>query len=222
MIQFLVQVDWIMLVRLLIAALCGAAIGFERDHRHKDAGLKTHMILAMGAALAMQVSKYGFSDVGVFDAARIAAGVVSGIGFLGAGIIFVRNNLVNGLTTAAGLWTTSVIGLAVGSGLYVIAIFATAIIVVIHFLLRQHFISEIIRKHQINLSVTVAHLDIIDDIITYFQEDESVFCRIEKIEKADQGYRVDLEFLSDTPTHTIQFAKYLSSAEDIISFRFLT
>ena len=93
-----------LLLRIAIACVLGILIGNERKNRNKSAGVRTHAIVAMGSALMMVVSKYGFVDImeyGKFDGARIAAQVVSGVGFLGAGIIFVRNNLVSGLTTSA-------------------------------------------------------------------------------------------------------------------------
>lgn len=114
-----------LLLRIAIACILGILIGNERKNRNKSAGIRTHAIVAMGSALMMVVSKYGFADiaeVGKFDGSRIAAQVVSGVGFLGAGIIFVRNNLVSGLTTSAGIWATAGVGLAMGSGLYVIGI----------------------------------------------------------------------------------------------------
>lgn len=119
-----------LLLRIAVACALGLMIGHERKNRNKSAGIRTHAIVAMGAALVMVVSKYGFSDVPGYDAARVAAQVVSGVGFLGAGVIFVRNNLVNGLTTAAGIWATAGIGLAMGSGLYVIGI-ASAVMIII-------------------------------------------------------------------------------------------
>ena len=112
-ITFLTQLDW--LIRLILAGVCGYAIGYERNSRSKNAGTRTHLIVALSAALMIIVSKYGFMDIisthGVnLDPSRIAAQIVSGIGFLGAGMIFVHNQSVNGLTTAAGIWATSGIG----------------------------------------------------------------------------------------------------------------
>ena len=98
-----------LIFRVGLACILGWMIGNERKNRNKSAGTRTHAIVALGSALAMVVSKYGFMDMPDHDAARVAAQVISGVGFLGAGIIFVRNNLVNGLTTAAGLY---VIGIA--------------------------------------------------------------------------------------------------------------
>ena len=137
------------LLRLLVACACGAAIGYERSRRFKEAGIRTHVIVCCAAALIMIVSKYGFVDLGTSttgffpgtrgaDPARIAAAVVSGIGFLGAGAIFRNKNAVKGLTTAAGLWATAGIGLAVGSGMYWLGIVAAAIICIMQYLM-HHF-----------------------------------------------------------------------------------
>ena len=109
------------IIRLLVASLIGAIIGFERKYRAKGAGVGTHVLVAIGAALFMIVSQDGFAGANRFDAARVAAGVVSGIGFLGGGIILKQQNRVSGLTTAAGLWVTAAMGLAIGSGLYILA-----------------------------------------------------------------------------------------------------
>ena len=109
------------IIRLLVASLIGAIIGFERKYRAKGAGVGTHVLVAIGAALFMIVSQHGFAGAYRFDAARVAAGVVSGIGFLGGGIILKQQNRVSGLTTAAGLWVTAAMGLAIGSGLYILA-----------------------------------------------------------------------------------------------------
>jgi putative Mg2+ transporter-C (MgtC) family protein len=122
-------------VRLLLAAALGAVIGFDRERHTWAAGLRTHMLVCLGAALAMIVSAYGFSGVlqqwprVVLDPSRVAAQVISGIGFLGAGTIMFmhRENVIRGLTTAAGLWTVAAIGLAVGGGMYAAAVIATAV-----------------------------------------------------------------------------------------------
>lgn len=126
-------------IRLLLAAALGAVIGFDRERHTWAAGLRTHMLVCLGAALAMIVSAFAFSDIlqqyprVVLDPSRIAAQVVSGIGFLGAGTIMFmqRENVVRGLTTAAGLWTVAAIGLAVGGGMYAAGVIATAVVWVI-------------------------------------------------------------------------------------------
>lgn len=124
------------LIRLAVAAFCGALIGLERERKEWAAGLRTHMMVSVGSCLIMIVSAFGFSDIlgtenVTLDPSRIAAQVVSGIGFIGAGtILFVRQGAVRGLTTAAGLWTVAAIGLAAGGGLY-FAAGATTIIALI-------------------------------------------------------------------------------------------
>ncbi|WP_455819260.1 MgtC/SapB family protein [Clostridium butyricum] len=127
---YLIQLDY--LLRLFIAAVCGMAIGYERKNRMKEAGIRTHFIVAIGAALIMIISKYGFQDqIGwpnmSLDPSRIAAQVVTVVGFLGAGVIFMQKQTIVGLTTAAGVWVTAAIGLSIGSGLYFVGIAATVI-----------------------------------------------------------------------------------------------
>ncbi len=124
--------------RLILAAICGFAIGFERKNRRKEAGVRTHVIVALASCLMMEISKYGFFDLGKFDGARIAAQVVSGIGFLGAGMIFVHKNSIKGLTTAAGVWATSGIGMAVGAGMYIIGVMTTVTILIIQVVFHKH------------------------------------------------------------------------------------
>lgn len=121
-------------LRLFVAGLMGVLIGLEREYRAKEAGYRTHFLVALGSALLMIVSQYGFMDVLEkdlvrLDPSRLAAQVVSGIGFIGAGtIILLQKQVVRGLTTAAGVWTTAGIGLAVGSGMYMIGILATFLV----------------------------------------------------------------------------------------------
>ena len=135
-------------LRILIALLCGGAIGFERSRHFKEAGIRTHVIVCVGAALIMVVSKYGFVDLALdggayypgtrgADASRIAAQVVSGISFLGAGVIFKKEGLVRGLTTAAGIWITAAIGLAVGSGMLLLGLFTAVVVCILQFLMHR-------------------------------------------------------------------------------------
>jgi len=119
--------------RLLFAGVCGALIGYERKNRMKEAGIRTHFVVGIGAALMMIVSKYGFQDElgkeGIaLDPSRIAAQVVSGVSFLGAGMIFLQRQTIKGLTTAAGIWTTAGMGLAIGAGLYWVGIGVTLLL----------------------------------------------------------------------------------------------
>lgn len=131
-------------LRLVLSAACGLAIGYERTSRLKEAGIRTHIIVAMGAALMMQVSKYGFFDLaGIselikLDPSRVAAQIVSGIGFLGAGMIFIRNRSITGLTTAAGIWTTAGIGMAIGAGLYLLGLCCTGLVLITQYWLHSN------------------------------------------------------------------------------------
>lgn len=124
----LIELEYV--IRMLIAVLLGFAIGIERKIRFKEAGMRTHAIVAAGACLFMLISKYGFVDMdGKFDGARLAAQVVSGIGFIGAGMIMYRKQAIHGLTTAAGVWITAGVGMAAGAGMYIVATSSTAIII---------------------------------------------------------------------------------------------
>lgn len=135
----------IYVMRMVFACFCGVCIGWERKNRAKEAGIRTHCIVACGAALMMILSKYGFADTVVgelglrgADSSRIAAQVVSGIGFLGAGMIFVHKNTITGLTTAAGVWTTAGIGMAFGAGMYFLGFAATLIILLVQIVLHRN------------------------------------------------------------------------------------
>ncbi len=129
-----VQLEY--LFRILLAAVCGIFIGYERKKRGKGAGIRTHLVVALASSLMMIISKYGFADMTIgengvrgADGARIAAQIVSGVGFLGAGMIYFNKNSVRGLTTAAGIWATAGCGMALGAGMYFIGISASAAIV---------------------------------------------------------------------------------------------
>lgn len=147
---------WIM--RILIATLCGCLIGYERSNRNKGAGVRTHAILALGSALIMLLSKYGFIDTGSVDGSRIAAQVVSGVGFLGAGVIFVKNGNVSGLTTAAGMWATSGVGMCIGAGLYDIGIITTLLLIGLQILFHKGFFLKMVQNNQ-NIQMEIYYED---------------------------------------------------------------
>lgn len=137
------------IIRLLLSGVCGFLIGFERKNRAKEAGIRTHFIVASASALMMIVSKYAALDMGIVgDPTRIAAQIVTGVGFLGAGMIFVHNHAISGLTTAAGIWATSGIGMAIGAGMYIEGATATLIILALQTLFRNY---NWMRAHKIKL-----------------------------------------------------------------------
>jgi putative Mg2+ transporter-C (MgtC) family protein len=149
----------ILLGRLALALGLSSLIGFEREIHHKSAGLRTVTLVGIGAAVAMLVSKYGFADMTQkpvsFDPSRVAAQIVSGVGFLGAGLIFVHRESVSGLTTAAIVWVTAAIGMACGAGLLILAIGATAA----HFIVTVGFAE--VMKHAPRLPFAPTKVEIV-------------------------------------------------------------
>lgn len=147
--------------RLLLAAILGGIIGWERDLRNKQAGFKTHLLVAVGSALIMILSIYGFTETmdhinARFDPARLAHGVISGIGFLGAGAIMKHNNhVISGITTAATLWVVAAIGLCIGSGYYIPALVATGIILLNVYVLRGLEFKLLYPRKYVTFSLTV-------------------------------------------------------------------
>ncbi|MBP3360656.1 MAG: MgtC/SapB family protein [Clostridia bacterium] len=154
--------DFELLLRVILSGICGVIIGYERKTRGKGAGVRTHMIVALAASLMMVISKYGFTDMADVvgsrgaDSSRIASQIVSGVGFLGAGMIYVHKNSINGLTTAAGIWATSGIGMAVGAGMYFIGIATTAVIFISQIILHKNL--KFMQMPQ-EASVTISVLD---------------------------------------------------------------
>ena len=162
--QFSVLMQLELLFRFLVAGACGACIGIERTRRLKEAGMRTHVIVCCSAALMMVVSKYGFVDLtsmageafhGVrgADSARIAAQVVSGVSFLGAGVMFKSGNTIKGLTTAAGVWATAGVGLAIGAGMYVMGVGFTAILILLQLMMHRFPLTRDMVSHQLSFTI---------------------------------------------------------------------
>lgn len=211
--------------RCILAALCGALIGLERKNRLKEAGLRTHLIVALGSALMMEVSKYGFFDIlryattiGVdikLDPSRVASSIVSGIGFLGAGTIFVRKQVINGLTTAAGLWSTAGIGMAIGSGMYFVGIAITLFQFIIQIVLHKNL--KMLRSPSSDYIILRAdnQSDIIKQITTA--------CKEHDIEIQSVKY----EKLSEKAVEVECFVKFpraytpIMAAEDLSAYDFI-
>ncbi|MBP5334000.1 MAG: MgtC/SapB family protein [Bacteroidales bacterium] len=145
------NIDWVLIFRLIAAGLMGGFIGLERELRSKEAGVRTHFIVALGSALFMIISQFAFEGR-QHDAARVAAQVVSGIGFIGAGVIIFQKNAVRGVTTAAGLWVAAAIGLACGDGMYSVAIAATVLTVLV--LEMMHFVNLHLSEKSVDLTLS--------------------------------------------------------------------
>ena len=144
------SIDWVLIFRLVAAGLLGGIIGLEREFRAKEAGVRTHFIVALGSALFMIISEFAFEGK-QHDAARVAAQVVSGIGFIGAGVIIFQRNAVRGITTAAGLWVAAAIGLACGDGMYSVAIAAAVLTVLC--LEMMHFVNLHYSEKMVDLTL---------------------------------------------------------------------
>ncbi len=209
-----------MLFRILVAVLCGVLIGYERKNRGKGAGVRTHGIVAIASCLMMVISQYGFDDffnnynpAGVdlrLDPSRVAAQIVSGIGFLGAGMIFIQKNTVTGLTTAAGIWATAGIGMAIGCGMYFMGIACTVVIVVVQIVLHKNlkFLHTPVEDEYV--FVVEDTEDSVDKIANALHEFELVILGI-KYKSKDEGL---LEIVV-----TVQQMKEIDRTEMIKRFR---
>lgn len=218
-------------LRIVLSSLCGAMIGFERTKRLKEAGIRTHCVVACGAALMMIVSKYGFSDIvntsGEFlygakgvDSSRIAAQVVSGVGFLGAGVIFRTGTSVKGLTTAAGIWATSAVGLALGAGMYLIGGLATILIVVEQYLMHGLHVGNDAYTSQ-EISVTLheePETDTKDCLFELLKERGGMIssCSVQKGENGDVTYHMSIRIKE--PIAVQEFQQLMNQHREINAF----
>jgi len=184
--------EWEYMLRLVIACLCGACVGFERSRRFKDAGVRTHVMVTLGAALIMIVSKYGFQDIPALemmkvDASRVASNVVTGVGFLGAGVIFFKGTSIKGLTTAAGIWTTAGIGLALGSGMYFVGIMSAVIMIIAQFFLHR-VLKSVDSYSTSEISVSLQNEDgVIDDFKKQLEKENLVIQACKIIKNSEEG-----------------------------------
>ena len=206
------------ILRIACAGLCGILVGLERQYRSKEAGIRTHFMVACGAALMMVISKYAFFDViadGLIagadirlDPSRVASTIVSGVGFLGAGTIFVHKNTITGLTTAAGLWATAGIGMAFGSGMYVVGFAATGIMVLSQILLHMNVM--VLRGSRIKkLIISGINREDYQSYLSEFLLERGIKVQDTRIKKNSDGTR-NYTFIIDTPTRIAE--------EEIISW----
>lgn len=166
------------IVRILLAAMIGGLIGLERESKNRSAGFRTYTLVSVGACLVMMTNQYMFSLYQSGDPARMGAQVISGVGFLGAGTILVtRSNQVRGLTTAAGLWTSACVGLALGTGFYVGAIIVGVVLLLVMILFRP--LNRVLQRKN-GIMRLYAHFDNSDDIDVFLRE-----CRTEKVAVGD-------------------------------------
>lgn len=209
--------DMELLLRIVVAMILGILIGNERKNRMKSAGMRTHALVALGSALMMVVSKYGFTDTVQGDGARLAAQVVSGVGFLGAGMIFVRHNLVSGLTTAAGVWTTAGIGLTIGAGMYFVGVLSAVLMVLMQNIShRMPYFSNVAAGGLIRMTVQ-KKTGAVEDIQQLLKS-QKIEIQSLQIQKTDQE-KVRLEFEVIYPRKMDKPALFcaLAEREDVLS-----
>ena len=202
-------------IRLTLALLLGGAIGIEREYRAKEAGFRTHFLVALGSALFCLVSQFGFG-VDLKDSSRVAAQVVSGIGFLGAGTIIFQKNVVRGLTTAAGLWVTAAIGLACGTGMYLAAVLTTAMVLlgleVLNYWIPQLGLSTI------ELSFSAPSHESVKEFITRIKQDGMEVHSYELKERRlskEEFLEASIEIRAKRDFHTLEILDYMNDFSDV-------
>ena len=185
-----------LMLRLVLACILGIAVGFERTNRNKMAGIRTHAVVMFGSALIMIVSKYGFYDIASYDGSRIASQIVSGVGFLGAGMIFVKDDKsISGLTTAAGIWAATGIGMCVGAGQYVLSITSTILLILMQEMLhRIRFFSH--SHYHMNVEMIVKKEMDVEEIQKCLQKEKAVIevLNISACDEATSKIEMDLVF----------------------------
>lgn len=221
--------EWLMeqgifFFQIFLAGLCGVAIGAERQSRMKSAGVRTHFMVAVASAVMMIISKYGFMDVIVFDgisvdASRVAAGIITGIGILGGGLIFTgKQGFVSGITTAAGIWVTVGIGMAMGCGMYALGFFVTVMILVMQFLSHKHLkmCREPLRG-QILFSVDNSS----EAIATVLEKLESLDMEVIRVKMEIKDKRTSLlrcSVILKTGMDRIEFANQIAGVDKVVSY----
>ena len=202
-------------IRLMLALLLGGAIGIEREYRAKEAGFRTHFLVALGSALFCLVSQFGFG-VDLKDSSRVAAQVVSGIGFLGAGTIIFQKNVVRGLTTAAGLGVTAAIGLACGTGMYLAAVLTTAMVLlgleVLNYWIPQLGLSTI------ELSFSAPSRESVKEFITRIKQDGMEVHSYELKERRlskEEFLEASIEIRAKRDFHTLEILDYMNDFSDV-------
>lgn len=181
---------WTFIIRLLLATIFGALIGLEREYHAKEAGVRTHLLVALGSCLFMILSIYGFDafldhDNVSFDPSRIASQVVTGIGFIGAGTIILHKQAVRGLTTAAGVWVTAAIGLACGNGMYILAGVTTVTVLSSLGLINLYLPSLSQRERQITF--LAEDYNVLTDILENLRKEKIVVLNYEMRKDAEEN-----------------------------------
>jgi mgtC family protein len=197
---------------ILISCACGLAIGYERTSRNKQAGVKTHMIVALTSCLMMIISKEAFLDTPHFDTARVAAQVVSGISFIGGGIIFMRDKRVSGLTTASGIWATAGIGLAIGGGFWFFGAVCSAVIVIVQKLAYEPLLQR--KSRQVNIYCEIPNPTIVQSIYNYCHFGDYQSIQVEARELDDEKYELVIRIQNDEEIVIENLKNYIRETEN--------
>ncbi|EJQ54328.1 methyltransferase [Bacillus wiedmannii] len=217
------SVNFDLIIRIGVAGLLGAIIGIEREIRSKEAGLKTHFLVAVGSALIMVVSKYAFSDImneehTALDPSRIAAQVVSGVGFLGAGTIIIQKQAVKGLTTAAGLWATAGIGLAIGAGMYVVGIGATILVLIGLEIVSRIFKVQFLFPQNITVQMCINKHEAVQQILEILHMKDIPILSYE-VETSQQGaeivYKVGMQLKNISSEEKNEFIQHMQTLPEV-------
>ncbi|EJR20807.1 MgtC/SapB family protein [Bacillus cereus] len=217
------SVDFDFIIRIGVAGLLGAMIGIEREIRSKEAGLKTHFLVAVGSALIMVVSKYAFLDIVYeehtsLDPSRIAAQVVSGVGFLGAGTIIIQKQAVKGLTTAAGLWATAGIGLAIGAGMYVVGIGATILVLIGLEIVSRIFKVQFLFPQNITVQMFVNKHEAVQQVLETLQVKGIPILSYE-VEASQQGtetvYKIGMQLKNISSEEQNEFIQHMQTLPEV-------
>jgi len=214
---FLHQFDVLLELRhflsIILACLCGWAIGYERKSRNKQAGVKTHVIVALASALMMIVSKEAFWETpDAADTTRIAAQIVSGISFIGGGIIYMRDMRVSGVTTAAGLWATSGIGMAIGGGFWFFGAVCSAVIVIVQKLAYEPLLQR--KSRQVNIYCEIPNPTIVQSIYNYCHFGDYQSIQVEARELDDEKYELVIRIQNDEEIVIENLKNYIRETEN--------
>ncbi|MBR7026924.1 MAG: MgtC/SapB family protein [Bacteroidales bacterium] len=201
-----------LIIRVIVGGILGGVIGFEREKRAKEAGFRTHFLVALGSTLITVISAYGFDKVADlipiarYDPARLAAQIVSGIGFIGAGLIIFQKNVIHGLTTAAGLWVTAAIGIACGVGHYELAVITT--IMVLMALELALAVDDKLNKRQLSITMTSTDKERIRSIVESLKAD-GVVIRSYDLELLDEGQGKTYKATVELSTKRIDYEEHV-------------
>jgi putative Mg2+ transporter-C (MgtC) family protein len=206
------------LVRLFLAVVCGGAIGIEREHKRRPAGFRTHILICLGAAMTTMTSQFLYLDLHMFtDVGRLGAQVVAGIGFIGAGTIIVtKRRQVKGLTTAAGLWTCAIIGLAVGAGYYEAAVLATVVILLAEIFFSRFEYWILVNSKNLNMYVEYNGNDNLDNIIRLIKSYRIIILDLEITKSGNNSCAIFQLQLPKKVSHD-KIMTAVSSSEGIVS-----